>query len=131
MGRQRKRDRLAAASRDHSGGLPTRTRPPERVGSTPQRSTSPVQDPAWRKAERRRVLLLGVLPGPPQRLAARGTAGLIAATVLQTLVVLVVGLLIARVVSGQWLPSYAGLLVLGVAVALQYVSRAVNSRRSL
>ena len=74
------------------------------------------------------MLLLGVLPGPPQRLASRGSAGLVAAVVVQTAVVLVVGLLVARALSGQWLPSYAGLVVLAVAVASQFLSRAVNSR---
>jgi hypothetical protein len=88
----------------------------------------PWADPAFRKAERRRVLLASLLPGPPQAFARRGTAQLVAVAVLHALLVLAVGLAVARVVSGQWLPSYAGIVVLAVAVVSQFASRAVNGR---
>ena len=88
----------------------------------------PWTDPAFRKAERRRVLLASLLPGPPQAFARRGTPQLVAVALLHAVLVLAVGLAVVRVVSGQWLPSYAGLVVLGVAVASQFASRAVNSR---
>ena len=66
--------------------------------------------------------------GPPQDLARRGRGGLLAVVALQAVVVLAVGLLLARAASGRWLPSYAGVVVLAVAVAVQFASRAVNGR---
>ena len=89
---------------------------------------NPWADPQWRKAERRRALLLTLLPGPFQALARRGTLPMVGVVLLQLLLVFVVGLLLVRVVSGEWLPSYAGVTVLAIAVATQFLCRTVNLR---
>jgi hypothetical protein len=133
MGRARKRARTGPP-----GGLPTVAeragtvgRPPggrgDGGGAGPSRGEL-LADPAWRRAERRRVLLAGLLPGPPQALARRGGRWLAVIVVLQSLLVLTTGLLLTRAVSGQWLPSYAGVVVLGTAVAAQFACRAANGR---
>lgn len=75
-------------------------------------------------------MLLSLLPGPPQAFARRGTPQLVAVVLLHALLVAVAGLLIARAVSGEWLPSSVGLIVLGVAVASQFASRAINLKTS-
>jgi hypothetical protein len=130
VGRQRKRDRAArAAATSGSGGLPTAAGARETVGRPPGGPAArDLTDPQWRKQERHRILLLSLLPGPPQRLARSGRAGLTAVLALQMAIVTALGLLLARATTGQWLPSYAAVLVLGIAVAVQYGSRAVNSR---
>lgn len=76
------------------------------------------------------MLLLSLLPGPFQNLARRGRAGLLAVVVVHALLVLAAGLLVLRLVSGQWLPSYAGVTVLALGVASQFACRAVNGRTS-
>lgn len=74
------------------------------------------------------MLLASLLPGPPQDFARRGRLQLLAVVVLHALLVIAAGLLLARAFSGQWLPTYAGVLVLFVGVASQFASRAVNGR---
>lgn len=85
-------------------------------------------DPGWRKAERRRVLLLNLPPGALQRFARRGTPQLVAVALLQVMVVVGVGLAVLRMLNGSWLPSYAGLVVLAVGVLTQTLCRVVNTR---
>ncbi len=74
------------------------------------------------------MLLASLLPGPPQRFARRGRPQLLTIVVLHAALVLLVGLLVARAVSGQWLPPYAGVVVLAVAAAGQFASRTANRR---
>lgn len=76
-------------------------------------------------------MLASLLPGPPQAFARRGTPQLVAVAVLHATLVLVVGLVLVRLVSGQWLASYAGIVVLAVAVISQFASRAVNDRTDM
>ena len=115
MGRQRRQRNRAKP-----------TKKPAVVDPAPE--GNPWADPQWRKAERRRALLLTLLPGPFQALARRGTLPMVGVVLLQLLLVFVVGLLLVRVVSGEWLPPYAGVTVLAIAVATQFVCRTVNLR---
>ena len=112
MGRQRKRDRLASAS------APPRPPVPER----------PLHDKEWRKAERRRIARLNRLPDPFRSWADRSRGHAAAVNVLQGLIAIAIGLVLMRVTSGQWLPPYSAVIVLGIAVLLQAVCRSVNRR---
>ena len=114
MGRQRKRDRLALQS------------PPP--PAAPVREDRPLHDRQWRKQERRRIARLNRLPDPFRTWADRGPLQLVAVNVLQALVAIAIGLLVTRAVSGAWLPPYAAVVVLAVAVAVQAVCRSVNRR---
>lgn len=121
MGRQRRQRNRAAAK--------PRTRRPEADAVVdPSPEGNPWADPQWRKAERRRALLLTLLPGPFQAFARRGTLPMLGVVLLQLLLVFAVGLLLVRVISGRWLPPYAGVTVLAIAVATQFVCRSVNLR---
>lgn len=119
MGRQRRQRNRAASARKPAVD-------PAVVDPAPD--GNPWADPQWRKAERRRALLLTLLPGPFQTFARRGTLPMLGVVLLQLLLVFAVGLLLVRVVSGQWLPSYAGVTVLAIAVGLQFACRSVNLR---
>ena len=113
MGRQRKRDRRAGVS-----APPPPPRAPER----------PLHDKEWRKAERRRIARLNRLPDPFRSWADRSRGHAAAVNVLQGLLAIAIGLLLMRVVTGQWLPPYSAVIVLGIAVGLQAVCRSVNRR---
>ena len=113
MGRQRKRDRLAQAA------------PPPPVPQQPER---PLHDKEWRKAERRRIARLNRLPDPFRSWADRGRPHVVAVNVLQGLVAIAIGVSLMRLTTGQWLPPYAAIVVLAVAVVLQAWCRAVNKK---
>jgi hypothetical protein len=135
MGRARRRARQAHPP----GALPTVSAARETVGRAPdgqawrahgggRTRNELLGDKEWRKAERRRVLLLNLLPGPFQDVARRGRAGLLLVVAVQMALVVVAGLVLCRVTTGNWLPRYAGVVVLGLAVASQAVCRSVNTR---
>lgn len=86
------------------------------------------RDPELRRAERRRVLLLNLLPGRFQDHARQGGLRLAFVAALQLVLVVVVGLIALRLVTGEWLPRYAGVVVMGLAVVSQAVCRSLNSR---
>lgn len=120
-----------------SGALPTGKGPSKTVGRAPGgkgadgmgvAAEKPYADREWRKAERRRVLLLNLLPGRFQVYARRGGPQLAAVPALQLALVVVVGLLLLRGLTGEWLPRYAGVVVLAVAVVSQAVCRTANIR---
>jgi hypothetical protein len=127
VGRARRRARRERLLQRPPPGLPAAEAP---AASPPpgQGAERPWSDRQWRKAERRRILLASLLPGPPQDVARRGGLHLLSVVVLHGALVCAVGLLLARAASGQWLPSYAAVVVLFVAVASQFASRAVNGR---
>jgi predicted nucleic acid-binding Zn ribbon protein len=79
-----------------------------------------------RRQQRARVTRLGRLPGPFQTFGnrSRGHAALV--WILQALIVLAVALPLLKVITGQWLPPFAGVVVLALALALQSACRKVN-----
>jgi hypothetical protein len=81
-----------------------------------------------RREQRVRVTRLGRLPGPFQAFGNRSRRHAALVWVLQGLLVLAVALPVLRLVTGQWLPSYAGVVVLALALALQSACRKVNLR---
>ena len=113
MGRQRKRDRLALQS------------PPP---PPPVRQERPLHDKAWRKQERKRIARLNRLPDPFRSWADRGRLQTTLVNVLQALVAIVIGLVLVRIATGDWLAPYSAVVFLAVAVALQAVCRSVNRR---
>ena len=105
---------------------------PQRLASAPDRSTSGserrLDDPAWRKAERRRVARLNRLPDPFRSWGDRSRGHAFAVGLLQGALVTVVGLLLLRLTTGTWLPTYAAVVVLALAVVSQAVCRSINRR---
>lgn len=81
-----------------------------------------------RREQRQRVTRLGRLPGPFQTFGNKSRAHGAAVWVLQGLLVLAMTLPILKLVTGQWLPPFAGVVVLGVALVLQSTCRKVNLR---
>jgi len=81
-----------------------------------------------RRQERVRQARLARLPGPFSRYADRGRRQAALVALLQVLFVIGVTLPAVRLASGHWLPTYAGVAVLAVAVVLQQVNRTVNRR---
>ena len=79
-----------------------------------------------RRAERARVTRLGRLPGPFMAFGDRGRPQAALVWLLQWGLVLLVGLGGCRLVTGQWLPRYAAVVVLVCAVGLQALCRRVN-----
>ncbi len=81
-----------------------------------------------RRAERARLTRLGRLPGPFMAFGdrSRGHAALVWA--LQWTLLLVVGLGALKLLTGQWLPRYASIVVLTLALALQSLNRSINLR---
>ncbi len=81
-----------------------------------------------RRAERARVTRLGRLPGPFLAFGdrSRGHAALV--WVLQWTLLLVVGLGALKLLTGQWLPRYASIVILALAIALQSLNRSINLR---
>ena len=125
MGRQRKRDRLARASE----ALPSHGGAPAAHGSAPDATASRrLGDKEWRRAERRRIARLNRLPDPFRSWADRSRAHAAAVGLLQGLVAIAISLAVLRLVTGVWLPTYAAVVVLAVAVGLQAVCRSVNRR---
>ena len=131
MGRARKRARRAAAA--PPGALPTVSAASETVGRAPygdggQGGERRLDDPEWRRAERRRIARLNRLPDPLRSWGdrSRGHAFLVAA--LQGTLAILITLPLLKVTTGQWLPAYAAVVALAVAVALQAVCRSVNRR---
>ncbi|MBC7375341.1 MAG: hypothetical protein H7323_15235 [Frankiales bacterium] len=87
----------------------------------------PLRDKAARRAERARVNRLSRLP-MLYDYALTGRNQALLAGLAQVLVVLAVTLLPAKAVTGSWLPSYIGILVLAVGFALQAANRYLNAR---
>lgn len=81
-----------------------------------------------RRAERARVTRLGRLPGPFLSFGDRSRSHAALVWVLQWTLLLVVGLGALKVLTGQWLPRYASIVVLALALGLQSLNRAVNLR---
>ena len=131
MGRRRKRERLARLA-GQSGALPTPGAGRQRLGSAPDRSTGEgerrLDDPAWRRAERRRIARLNRLPDPFRSWGDRSRLHAVAVGLLQGALVTVVGLLGLKLVTGTWLPPYAAIVVLALAVTSQAVCRSINRR---
>ena len=97
----------------------------DRVGDArPQR---PRLDKEARRAERARINRLSRLPGLYE-LAERGTAGVVLAGLLQVSLALVLTLVPLRLLTGEWLPRSAALVVLAVAFGLQFLARYLNAR---
>lgn len=135
MGRARKRARRAAA-----GGLPpaagapgrapygTAASGPARAAGTAPDGERPIDDPEWRRAERRRIARLNRLPDPVRSWADRSRGHAAAAAVLQMLVAIGITLPGLKLATGEWLPPWAAIAALAVAVSLQAACRAVNRR---
>ena len=81
-----------------------------------------------RRAERARVTRLGRLPGPFMTFADRGRPQAALVWLLQWTLLIVVGLGLCRLVTGDWLPTYAGVVVLALAIGLQSLNRSINLR---
>ncbi len=111
MGRARRRERLArAAGTDPSGALPTAPRAPQPAARPPHGTgdrTRDLQDPEWRRAERRRIARLTRLPDPFRTWGDRSRAHAAAVVLLQMLLVVVLTLGLLRLTTGSWLPRYA------------------------
>ena len=152
MGRARKRERLARATGDPTPGAlqtgpdapgPVRRAPATTGGGAPAGTSTPgpvgrapfgdgaerrLDDPEWRRAERRRIARLNRLPDPLRSWADRSRGHALAVAALQGLLAILVTLPVLKAVTGDWLPPYAAVVALGVAVALQAVCRSVNRR---
>jgi hypothetical protein len=87
----------------------------------------PLFDKSARRAERARIARLSRLP-PLYEFSLQGRAQAITAVVVQVLVAITLGLVPVRLITGEWLPPGAALLVLVAAFALQAVSRYLNAR---
>lgn len=119
MGRARRRAR-AAAAQPSVPPAPAAARAPE-----PERR---LDDPDWRRAERRRIARLNRLPDPVRSWADRSRGHAVAVALLQGAVVIALTLVLLRATTGGWLPPYAAIVALAVAVAVQAVCRRINSR---
>lgn len=86
------------------------------------------RDKDFRRAERARISRLNRLPGPLRTWADGGRPQAVLVALLQAALVIAVGLGLLKVLTGEWLPRYAALVVLALAVASQAVCRAVNKR---
>jgi hypothetical protein len=126
VGRARRRERLA-----RQGGAP---RPAAAAGAAGRAPAEPVDDerrlhdPQWRRAERRRIARLNRLPDPFRSWGDRSRAHAFAVAALQIALVVVLGMVLMRLTSGAWLPRYAAVVVLGLAVGSQAVCRSINRR---
>ena len=87
----------------------------------------PLRDKAARRAERARVNRLSRLP-LLYDYALTGRAQALLAGSVQVLIVLALTLLPAKALTGSWLPSFIGLIVLAVGFALQATNRYLNAR---
>ncbi len=80
-----------------------------------------------RRAERARVVQLSKLPFLYD-FALRGLPQAIVAVLLQSALAIAIGLLIAKVATGEWLPGWILFLVLAVSFALQGAARYLNAQ---
>ena len=131
MGRARKRERAARLGQPPGGGaLRTGPAAPAPAAGAPdgQGPARPLDDPDWRRAERRRIARLNRLPDPFRTWGDRSRAHGMAVAALQMLLAIALTLPLLRLTTGQWLPPYAAVVALGVAVVLQGVCRSVNRR---
>ncbi len=80
-----------------------------------------------RRAERARIVALSKLPFLYD-FALRGRSQAIVAVLLQSALAIALGLVLARVVSGEWLPGWVLFLVLAVSIALQAAARYLNAQ---
>lgn len=87
----------------------------------------PAYDKDARRAERARINRLSRLPFLYE-LAQRGRAASFLATLLQSALAIAIALLPERLLTGRWLGTGAIFLVLGVAFALQALSRYLNAQ---
>jgi hypothetical protein len=126
VGRARKRARAAAAT--PPGALPTASASAEPVGRAPGGGGRALHDPDWRRAERRRIARLNRLPDPFRSWADRSRAHAVAVALLQGVLVIGLTLLLLKAVTGDWLPTYAAVVALAVAVAVQALCRGINKR---
>ena len=94
---------------------------------TDEATPRPRLDKAARRAERARINRLSRLPGLYE-LAERGTAGVVLAGLLQVSLAMLLGLVPLKLLTGEWLPRGAALVVLAVAFALQFLARYLNAR---
>lgn len=124
MGRARRRERLA---RPAAAGR-TATPADAATAGGPAAAERRLDDPDWRRAERRRIARLNRLPDPLRSWADRSRAHAFAVAALQGLLAIAITLPLLRLVTGDWLPPYAAVVALGVAVALQAGCRRVNRR---
>ena len=134
MGRSRKRERLARAAGTAAEGLATadgargtagRAPDPRPAGTGAER---PLHDPEWRRAERRRIARLTRLPDPFRTWGDRSRAHAAAVVLLQMVLVVVLTVGLLRLTTGTWLPRYAAVVALAVAVAVQALCRSINRR---
>jgi hypothetical protein len=128
MGRARRRARRAA----QAGPTPVRRPPaavePPAAPAPPAARPDRIRDPEWRRAERRRIARLNRLPDPVRSWADRSRWHAAAAAFLQMGLVIAVTLVLLRVTVGAWLPPYAAVVALALAVTTQYVCRGINAR---
>ena len=121
MGRARKRARRLGTAQ------PTRTTP-----AAAARTTAPgerrLDDPQWRRSERRRIARLNRLPDPFRSWGDRSRGHAFAVAVLQMVLVVAVTLPVLRLATGDWLPPYAAIVALAAAIATQALCRRVNRR---
>jgi hypothetical protein len=123
VGRSRKRARRLAASGEPLP--PPVVAAPSTAHARPERA---IDDPEWRRAERRRIARLNRLPDPFRSWGDRSRGHAFAVAVLQMLLVIAVTLPLLRLTTGQWLPPYAAVVALALAVVTQAVCRSVNRR---
>jgi hypothetical protein len=138
VGRSRKRERLARkGGTSPAGALPAGTRAAGTAGRAPGGQPSPgtaaggdrpLHDPQWRRAERRRIARQTRLPDPFRSWGDRSRAHAAAVVVAQMVLVVVLTLTLMRVTTGTWLPRYAAVAALAVALVVQAVCRRINQR---
>jgi hypothetical protein len=87
----------------------------------------PLFDKPARRAERARIARLSRLP-PLYEFSLQGRAQAITAVLVQVLLAIALGLVPVRLITGEWLPPGAALLVLVAAFALQAISRYLNGK---
>jgi hypothetical protein len=87
-----------------------------------------LQDPEWRRAERRRIARLNRLPDPFRSWGDKSRWHGAAVTFLQLWLVVVVTLLLMKATTGVWLPQWAPVVALALAVGTQFACRAINLR---
>jgi hypothetical protein len=126
VGRARKRARRLAESGEPLP--PPVVAGPSPAQARPARGERPLDDPEFRRAERRRIARLNRLPDPFRSWGDRSRGHAFAVAVLQMLLVLAVTLPLLKVTTGSWLPPYAAVVALALAVLTQAVCRSINRR---
>lgn len=92
-----------------------------------QPAPRPRLDKQARRAERARINRLSRLPFLYD-FSLRGRAQAFLAVLVQTALAIALSLVPLRLLTGEWLPSGAALLVLAVAFGLQAASRYLNAK---